>query len=351
MESIQSVEQLNCTGKQVIVRGDLDVKVDEHGQVKDDSRLKELIPTLQLLVQKGATKIALIGHRGRPEGFDESLSMAPIATYLKEHLFPEVAFIAHKPFELFFESFDEYSKDNNKVCVFDNLRFYKEEEDNNEMLAEQLSYLGQCYVNESFGVAHRDHVSVTGLPRLLRQKDHSCTAAGLHFLQEIENLSKIHNNPKRPLVILISGAKEDKLTFLPKLLEISDKVLIGGRLPEFMPEDQDHPKLLVARLIPDKEDITIHSMENFEQAVMTAGTVFVSGPVGKFEEEGHRLGTQRVFDAISKSSAFKIAGGGDTTTAIKTLKLEDSFDWISTGGGASLEFVANKTLPGIQVLA
>lgn len=338
-------------GKRVIVRGDLDVRIDEHGQVKDDARLKELIPTLQLLVQKGATQIALIGHRGRPEGYDESLSLLPIAEYLKTNLFPEVSFIPHKPFELFFESFDEYSKDTNTICLFDNLRFYKEEEENSETLAEQLSYLGDYYVNESFGTAHREHVSVTALPRLMRQKDHTCTSGGIHFLQEIENLSKVRENPKRPLIVLISGAKEDKLTFLPKLLEISDKVLVGGRLPEFMPEDQDNPKLVVARLIPDKEDITIHSMESFEQAIVSAGTIFVSGPVGKFEEEGHRLGTQRVFEAISKSSAVKIAGGGDTTTAIKTLHFEDSFDWISTGGGASLEFIANGTLPGIKVLA
>lgn len=349
--NIPLLKDLQVSGKSVIVRADLDVKIDEHGEVKDDSRLSELLPTLTTLFDMGATKITLVGHMGRPEAQPNSTySLEPLLSYFQSRFTPDTAFLSHKPMQEFFETYDEFSRTNARLVLLENVRFYKEEEENSTLLAEQLLYFGDCFVNESFASAHRAHASVALLPQLMLRKSPNSVAAGLHFEQEIENLSRVLKEPKHPVIFLISGLKEDKLTFLDKFRESADSILIAGRLPEFMPEDAGDPKVVVARLNPDKEDITIHTIELFEQTIASAGTVFVSGPMGKFEEPGHRLGTQRVFEAIAKSHALKIAGGGDTTTAINLLKLQDSFDWISSGGGASLEFVANGTLPGIEAL-
>ncbi len=351
MNTIHSIEQLNCSGVRVIVRADLDVKIDPNGLVSDDARLKELLPTLNTLYAKGATKIILMGHMGRPEGApDMQFSLKPVAEYFKAHYIQDVSFLEHKPREIFYEIYDAYSQMKERLVVMENLRFYKEEEANDSAFSEELSYFGEAYVNDAFASSHREHASVVGIPKLIKAKGENTIAAGVHLQQEIVNLSKLRESTQHPIVYLVSGAKEDKLTFLNNFKEMADQVLIAGRLPEFMPEDQGDSKLVVARLNPDKEDITIHSIEQFEQIIANAKTIFVSGPVGKFEEPGHRLGTQRVFEAISKSDAWKVAGGGDTTAAIHLLKLEGAFDWISSGGGASLEFVAKGTLPGIDVL-
>ncbi len=349
--NIPRLQNLQCSGRRVIVRADLDVKLGENHEVKDDSRLTELLPTVNWLLEQGAAKVVLIGHMGRPEGkFDSNYSLESLVPYFKEHHTPDISFIAHKPMSEFFETYDQYSQLTSRVVLLENLRFYKEEEENSAMFAEQLSYFGDCYVNEAFASSHREHTSISALPKLILQKNPNCVALGLHFEQEILHLSKVLENPGHPVVFLISGAKDDKLTFLPRFKELADTILIAGRLPEFMHDEQGDAKLVVARLNPDKEDITIHSIEQFEQTVAGAKTIFVSGPIGKFEESGHLLGTQRVFEAIGKSGAVKIAGGGDTTTAIHALKLQGSFDWISSGGGASLEFVAKGTLPGIEAL-
>ena len=185
------------------------------------------------------------------------------------------------------------------------------------------------------------------LPKLLPH------AAGLRFSEEIGNLDKVLENPNRPIITLISGVKDDKLTYIEDFLKFSDKILIAGRLPDYIHDTsplRTNEKVIVADLLPDKEDITIHSIEKFENEIRNAGTIVVSGPIGKFEEEGHRQGTKRIFEAISSSNAFKVAGGGDTENAIKLLNLTDKFNWISVGGGAMLEFLAKGTLPGIQAL-
>ncbi|MBP9687362.1 phosphoglycerate kinase [Candidatus Woesebacteria bacterium] len=348
--NVKTIDSVDLNGKFVIVRGDLDVSVDEHGSIVNDSRIQELIPTLNKLLEKGVAKVCLIGHRGRPTGFDQTLTLSPIYEYLKVHFAPDTTFVPHKPIELFPEMFDDYSRATGRLVLLDNLRFFEEEEKNGARLNEELSFFGEYFVNESFATSHREHASTFGLPQLLNQKHPGSSLAGLHLEEEITHLEKVIENPARPLTIVISGLKQDKLDFLNALTMKADKVLVAGRLPEFMPEDNGDPKVLVAKLIPDKEDITIHSIEMFEETIASSRTVFVSGPIGHFEEEGHMLGTKRVFEAIAASDAIKIAGGGDTTTAIMKLHLENHFDWISTGGGASLEFVAKGTLPGIEVL-
>ncbi len=349
--TVPTIDQKDYAGKRVIVRADLDVKFDERNEVKDDARLQELLPTLNYLLEKGAQKVTLIGHMGRPDGEPNStFSLAPLEQYFKTHYTPDVAFLPHRPMSTFHETYDEFSRIQARLVILENLRFYKEEENNGQNLGEELSYFGDAYVNDAFASSHREHASIVGLPKIMKSKNPDSVAAGTHLAQEIQMLSKVRESQQHPVIFLISGLKEDKLTFLPQFKTMADQILIAGRLPDFMPEDQGDPQLVVARLNPDKEDITVHSIEQFEQIISSARTIFVSGPMGKFEEPGHRLGTQRIFEAVAKASALKIAGGGDTTSAITMLKLTESFDWISTGGGASLEFIAKGSLPGIDIL-
>lgn len=315
MIKLPLLKDFDFKNKRVVVRGDLDFDPSD----SENLRLKVLIPTLKYLKGQGAS-VTLIGHRGRPEGkVDDALSL--------------------KPFEKVFEKWG--------VKVEENLRFDPGEEANNPDFAKKLAGLGDFYVNEAFGVSHRSHASIVGLPKLLLH------AAGLRFSEEVSNLSKVLVDPKRPVMFIISGVKDDKLEYIDEFLKMSDMVLIGGRLPDYIHDAsplRKNPKVIVGDLVADKEDITIHSIEKFENEIKKAGTIVVSGPVGKFEDEGHRQGTKRVFEVVCNTSSFKVAGGGDTETAIKLLGLENRFDWISVGGGAMLTFLAKKTLPGIEAL-
>jgi len=312
---LPKLTDLEIYGKRVLVRADLDF--DPHD--RENLRLKTLTPTLDLIKEKGG-KIILLGHRGRPEGkVVEEFSL--------------------KGFEEVFRSWE--------AQVEENLRFDPGEEENNEEFVKNLDGKGDVYVNEAFGASHRKHASIVGLPKLLPH------CAGLRFKDEVENLDKVLKEPKRPLVFIISGLKDDKLTYVEDFKRIADKVLIGGRLPEYIHDGsawRSDEKIKIANFISDKEDITIHSMEDFTKEIYKAGTVVLSGPVGKFEEDGHRQGTQLVFKAVTDSAAYKVAGGGDTISAINLLGIADKFNWISVGGGAMLEYLAKGTLPGIDAL-
>jgi phosphoglycerate kinase len=310
--------KLNVAGKRVLLRLDLDTKPDEN-----DLRIKAAKETLDYLYSQKA-KIIIIAHKGRPNGkIDESLSL--------------------KPFEPLFSYWEAEIKEN--------LRFNPGEEANDEAYAHEIASWGDVYINEAFASSHRDHASIVGVPKFLPH------AAGYHFLSEVENLSKVFE-PSRPLVFVISGVKEDKLPYVKEFEKFADKVLVGGRLPDYMGDEKlvsvrsrgEGEKVIVGNLIMDKEDITIHTIERFEKELEKTGMVVLSGPLGKYEDEGHRQGTERVFKAVAESGAFKIAGGGDTEVALGLLGLDEKFDWISVGGGAMLEFLAKRTLPGIKAL-
>ena len=248
---------------------------------------------------------------------------------------------------------DSLSKDLRKdldMNIMENLRFNPGEEANDEDFAKHLAESADAYVNEAFAASHRKHASVVGIPKYLPH------AAGIRFREEVDNLSKVLDNPKKPIVVVISGNKEDKLSYLESFNKFADKILIAGRLPEFLFDKDDmqvrmqNGKVIVAKLLPDKEDITVNSIERFEEEIKNAGTIVVSGPIGRFEDKGHIQGTERIFKAVANSKAFKIAGGGETQKAISLLGLNNKFDWISVGGGAMLEYLAHGTLPGIEAL-
>ncbi|KKS78177.1 MAG: Phosphoglycerate kinase [Candidatus Woesebacteria bacterium GW2011_GWB1_43_14] len=316
---LPSINDFSFKGKRVLLRGDIDVV--EGGKITDDTRLLILLPTINNLFQKGAAKITLIGHIGRPGGKkDEQLSTNHLKSWFEKRV-----------------KGDEF-------VVYENLRFWRGEEENDDGFSRELAELGEVFVNEAFATSHRRHASIVGVPKYLK------TVFGFRFLREVENLDKILDSPKKPVIMLIGGVKKGKLDYLEGLKNIADKVLVGGRLPEYLGEDHKDKKIAVARLMPDKEDITINSIEKFIKILSAAGTIFVSGPMGKFEEEGHMMGTKSVFENIANSKALKIAGGGDTEEAITKLRLNAKFDWISVGGGASLEYLTKRTLPAIEAL-
>lgn len=330
---ISGIDDYDFSGKRVVLRGDLDVKVGT--EVVENDRLRFLVDDVGKILDKGPAKIVLIGHRGRPprEGAGVlEFSLKPLKNYLSEKLGMEVGFVSG------------IEEAEGKVLLVENLRFFEGEEKNEEEFSKRISALGDLYVNDAFGSSHREHASIVGVPKFLPH------LAGPHFLEEVKNLGRVIDKPKKPVVFVVSGAKEGKLDYLDDIKKRADRVLVGGLLPTLLPEDYKDEKVVLARLIADREDITINSAERFEEIIESAGTVVVSGPLGKFEEEGHRQGTKRVFEAVAKSGAFRVAGGGDTEAALELLDLKDGFDWVSTGGGAALHFLAKGTLPGIEAL-
>lgn len=308
------INNIDVAGKRVLVRLDLDTNPDPN-----DLRIKASKETIDYLHSQNSI-IIIIAHKGRPEGkVDEALSL--------------------KPFESLFPGCE----------IKQNLRFNPGEEANEESFSREIASLGDVYINDAFASSHRNHASIVGVPNFLPH------AAGFHFASEVENLSKVFD-PKRPLIFLISGVKEDKISYIKEFEKIADKVLVGGKLPDLMGDvglesvRTQQGKIIVGNLVMDKEDITLHTVDKFIEETGDAGTIVVSGPLGKFEDEGHRQGTESVFTAISKCQAYKIAGGGDTEAALSLLALMDKFDWVSVGGGAMLEFLSKKTLPGIEAL-
>lgn len=347
MKNSPKLEDLDVLNKTGIVRVDLDAVLDDEVEPRKNLRLLVIKPTVDYLFQKGASSLILIAHYGRPEGkFVPELSLKSLVQPLKDVLERDIFFIDSLNFDEIMR-LEEEKKGNQSVFLLENLRFWPGEESNDINFAKNLASLSDFYVNEAFASSHREHASIVSLPKLLP------STLGLRFEKEVENLSRLFDSQERPVLIIVSGTKKDKLSYLDGLSKVANMVLIGGRFPDYLPDDSIYRRdnrFLVARLNPDKEDITIHSIEDFEREIKRAKTIALIGPIGKYEEEGHRLGTKRVFEAVADSSAFKIAGGGDTIKAIEMFGIASKFDWISVGGGAVLEFLTKRTLPGIEAI-
>ena len=334
---IPTLETQELFGKRVLIRLDLDVG-------SEDFRIVSARPTIEYLISSDA-KIIIMGHLGRPMGQHVSaLSLGSVAQRLRNLLAHEIDFVHEIGGFAVKERVDKLST--GQIILLENLRFDPQEESNGEVFAQNLSTLGDLYVNEAFAVSHREHASIVGVPKFLPH------VAGNRFSKEVENLNKVLENPARPVAVIIGGLKEDKLTYIEGFKKFADKILVAGRLPEFVPDEKrdNDPKILYARLNPDKEDLTLNSIESFEAEIAQAKTIVLAGPIGKFEDPGHALGTQRILKKITETQAFKVAGGGETHKAITTFGFEEKFDWISVGGGAALEFLAKGTLPGIEAL-
>lgn len=319
--NLPRITDLDVTNKKVLVRLDLDIKTFN----ENDLRLKAATKTLDYLKDK-ASEIIIISHKGRPNGiFDEKLSL--------------------KPFQQIFDKWGARVEENLRFDKGESLDFARDWEA--QEFAKKLATLADVYINDAFASSHRNHASIVGVPKLLP------SAFGFRFLEEVENLSKDFESP---VVVVISGIKKDKVEMAKKLAKIYDKVLVGGQLPEYFGDEalesvrNQNSNLIIGNLTQDKEDITLNTISKFKEELSKAGTVILAGVLGRYEDEGHMQGTKEIFDFVSKLTAFKIAGGGDTETAIGRLSLADRFDWISVGGGAMLTFLTSKTLPAIEAI-
>lgn len=320
--NLPKLTDFDISEKKVLVRADLDIDIGE------TYRLEAILPTLKYLSSKRA-KIVIMGHFGRPGG--------KVVEEFKIKLVEESLRKVAQGIE--FE-------------VLENLRFNPGEESNDMEFAQEIASKGDFYVNEAFATCHRNSASITTLPRLLPH------AAGFRLEKEVENLSKVLEDPKRPLVFVVGGSKDDKKDYIKSLEALADKILVGGRLPEYYGDEAlksvrqrgEEEKIIIGNLLMDKEDITLNTIERFETEIGKAGTIVLAGPMGRYEDEGHRQGTERVFKKVSESNAFKVVGGGDSLSVLSLYLLKDKFDWVSVGGGAMLEFLAKKTLPGLEAL-
>jgi len=217
--------------------------------------------------------------------------------------------------------------------------------------ARELASLADFYVNEAFACSHREHASVVGVPKFFSPLPAGGRAFGFDFLKEIEILSKIREKPVRPVVLLLGGVKEDKIDYAKKLAAWADWILVGGKLVEYdgIPQLAKHPKIL-AHLIKSGQDITMETVKKFKEIVLQGRTIVWAGPMGNFYDKRYERGTKEIAQAVVESGAFSVVGGGDTEVALSRFGLDKKISFISSGGGAMLEFLAEGTLPGIEAI-
>jgi len=390
-KSIADLSQKDLMGKRVLVRVDFNVPMDKDKKITDDSRIKAALPTINYLIEKGA-KVILVSHLGRPTGVTEDLRLNPIAKRLEELLKKKVTKLDDSVGE---EVEQAISKMNNgDVVMLENIRFYKEEEENDEQFARKLADLADIYVNDAFGTAHRAHASTAGVAQFLP------AYAGFLIQKELDVMGKALKDPKRPFVAIIGGAKiSTKIAVLKNLLNKVDTLIIGGgmvytflkakglEVGKSLVEDKsiDQAKVfmaqaeagkakvvfahdvVVANEISEKAITKVVKVENIpadmmgvdagpetikiiKDVIKNAGTVIWNGPVGVFEIPKFAKGTNEIARALADSKAISIIGGGDSAAAVEQAGVANKITHISTGGGASLEFLEGKELPGIAVL-
>ncbi len=343
MIDLPDVRDFDLRGKTVLLRTDLDVPLHSvQGKLKvaDTTRIEESLITIKLLLAR-ETRVIILAHLGRPGGeFTPELSLEPVTQSLSSLLKMEVPLVQYK---------DLGKLPSKETLILENLRFDPREEEKNEgkrkAFAKELARLGDFYVNDAFATCHRKNASIVDLPSLLSH------AAGLDLLEEIKFLSSVRERPKKPIVVLLGGVKKSKLKTVNGLLEWVDLVLIGGKLADY-PEAKklkDHRREM-AVLTRSGEDITIDSAEKFVDRVIQAGTIIWSGPLGKVEDPEFEKGTKIFAEAMAESKALTIIGGGDTEAVLTRFKVVDRIDYVSSGGGAMLAFLAKGDLPGLKAL-
>ena len=346
MHKPRSVRDADVGGKRVLVRADLNVPVDD-GRVADDTRIRASLPTLQLLLERRASEIRVCSHLGRPKTDDDraKYSIEPVRRRLRELLPDE------------------------RVVVLENTRFHPGETKNDEAFARELAAGCDLYVNDAFGSAHRAHASTEAVARLLP------AYAGLLLEKELEMLGRLLGDVERPFVLISGGAKvDDKLGVLQNLGGRADEVLIGGKMAEqirdanpldfavVLPRDvvaasafaEDAESRVVAYdALPEGWlglDVGPETQRDFAERIARAKTVFWNGPMGVFEWPRFAEGTRAVARAVAEVEGFTVVGGADSVRALREARLDDRIDWVSTGGGASLELLEGKELPGIAVI-
>ena len=331
-------------GKRVLVRSDLNVPLDD-GRIADETRIRASLPTLQLLLERDAAQVTVCSHLGRPKGEDPALSLRPVAERLQELLPGE------------------------RLHVLENTRFNPGETKNDTRFAQELANGNDVFVQDAFGSVHRAHASTVGVAQLLP------AYAGLLLERELTELGKLLGEVERPFVLISGGAKvDDKLGVLKNLGGKADVVLVGGKMAEQIRIDNPLPFDVVlpvdvvaarefaadaeAKVVPYDAlpegwlglDIGPQTRQLFGQHISNARTIFWNGPMGVFEWPRFSEGTKAVAEAVASSAAYSIVGGADSARALSELGLADRVTWVSTGGGAALELLEGKELPGVAVI-
>lgn len=390
---MKTIKNFKFKGKRALVRCDFNVPLDaKRGKVGDDFRIRQTVPTIEYLIGKGA-KIILISHLGRP-GKDKKLrarqkySLRPVASKLEELLGKPVRFLSDCIGERIEKEVREMRA--GEIKLLENLRFHKEEEENNVGFSQQLSKLGDIYINDAFGCCHRSHASIIGIPQFLP------SGAGLLLKKEIDTLSGALKKSASPLVVIIGGVKiATKIKLIERFLKKANHLLLGGKIAYEiltgkgmcpggpLPEAEILKKIEKINLTSPKLHLPIDAvfcLKNFEEGysreaplgqtrkeeelpdigpetikifseiIKIAKTVIWSGPLGYIEDERFAKGSLEIANAIIKSKVFSIIGGGDTVAFLAKYNLREEFDHVSTGGGAMLQFLSGEELPGLQVL-
>jgi phosphoglycerate kinase len=392
---IKTLDQLDLAGKRVFIRVDFNVPLDEQGRVTDDARIRAAVPTIQHALRAGA-KVILASHLGRPKGDPsdrDKFTLEPAGQRLSEILRQDVVLAD----DCVGDGVRKMVRDlgNGQVLLLENLRFHKGEEANDEAFARELASLADVWVNDAFGTAHRAHASTAGMAKFVKEK-----AAGFLIQKEVEYLGRVLARPEKPFVALLGGAKvSDKIKVIENLLGKADAICIGGAMAYTFLKAQgvavgkskvEADKLELAASILEKAkargadfllpvdhvcareaketaervvvndraipadliglDIGPKTLDRYRQKILAARTVFWNGPMGLFEQKPWAEGTFGVARAMAESPAVTVVGGGDSAAAVDEAGLASRMKHVSTGGGASLEFIEGRVLPGIQVL-
>lgn len=387
------LQNLDFEGKKIFVRVDFNVPLDEDGNISDDTRIKAALPTIKYLLEQKA-KVIIASHLGRPKGkFIQELSLKPVFKKLS-NLIPQEVILAP---DVIGDEVIKLKKElkENQVLLLENLRFHQEETANDSTFAQLLAQEVDYYVNDAFGACHRAHASVVAITQYVKK-----SAAGFLVKKEIDYLGKVIHSPQKPYTVILGGVKvSDKIPVIENLLKKTDAILIGGAMAytffkaqgfdvgrSLVKEDKiDLARLLLNRaqeekvnfLLPSDHivaaganpgavpktvdsfplpsdlmglDIGPKTVEKYSDILARARTIFWNGPMGVFEIDTFSQGTKKIAEAVANSEAFSIVGGGDLVAAVYKSGVSDKISHISTGGGASLEFIANETLPGIEAL-
>ncbi len=377
----RKLEDLDLKDKKVIMRADFNVPLDEDQRITDDGRIRKSLPTIKMILEKNASQLILMSHLGRPKGEKKpEFSLAPVAQRLSELLGQEVTKL---------DDCIDIKIPKNRVILLENLRFHKEEKENDSKFAKKLASYADIYINDAFGTCHRAHASVEAITRYLP------SAAGLLVQKEIEVMGKTLSDPKRPYIAVLGGAKvSDKIMLIKNLLDKVDKLLIGGAMmftfykaegldvgkSRYEPDRIDEAKELLknskivlpidtvvankisedaeTQVVPKEAiledqiglDIGPESVRLFSYLLDHAETVVWNGPMGVFEIEKFAQGTGQIAKKLAGINKTTIIGGGDSAAAIEKLGLADKVTHVSTGGGASLAFLQGETLPALAAL-
>ena len=392
---MKSINEISFNGKKVFIRVDFNVPFNDYGEITDSSRIAASLPTIEYVLSNGGACI-LASHLGRPVGQDSELSLKKIIPELKKLLGKDVMFLENSIGAQTKEACSNLQ--NGEVALLENLRFYEEETKADIDFAKELSSLADIYINDAYGTTHREHASTATIAQFFSEK-----APGMLLEKEIESLKKLMEKPKKPVTAIIGGAKvSSKISVIANMLDVVDNLIIGGGMAYtfiknnggnigesifekdklddcseiislaeqknvnvFLPEDvvasnefsnEGLKKVINVYNIPNGWqglDIGPLTKSNFENIVTRSKTILWNGPMGVFEMPAFEKGTLSIAKSVAKatsSGAFSLIGGGDSVAAIKKFNLQDEVSFISTGGGAMLESLEGKTLPGIKAL-